>query len=126
MVRSASAPGGAQLGVECGAESALCAGDRNHSTFAKFVRQVEALGVNEIDIWREGDDILHWSSLRGFLQRVRWADMTPPPGTTASIPEWLLSELAGFLKRGEETNAEPFGEDRDRRLSALHPGSLLL
>ena len=52
--------------------------------------------------------------------------MTPPPGTTASIPEWLLSELAGFLKRGEETNAEPFGEDRERMLSALNPGYLLL
>ena len=52
--------------------------------------------------------------------------MTPPPGTTASIPEWLLSELAGFLKRGEETNAEPFDEDRDRMLSALNPGYLLL
>ena len=65
---------------------------------------MEALGVNEIDIWRE--------------------DMTPPPGTTASIPEWLLSELAGFLKRGEETNAEPFDEDQDRILSALNPGYL--
>ena len=70
--------------------------------------------------------IRHRSYLRGFLQPVRWADMTPPPGTTASIPEWLLSELAGFLKRGEETNAEPFDEDRDRMLSALNPGYLLL
>ena len=71
---------------------------RNHSAFAAFVREVEALGINEIDVWRN--------------------DLTPPPGTTAHIPDWLLSELAGFLKRGEELEEG----DEDRVLSALNPG----
>ena len=66
----------------------------NHSAFAAFVRRVESLGISEIDVWRQ--------------------DMTPPPGTTASVPPWLMSELAGFLKRGQE--------QADTLLSALNPG----
>lgn len=66
----------------------------NHSTFAAFVRQVEALGIGEIDVWRQ--------------------DMTPPLGTTASVPPWLMSELAGFLKRGRV--------QADAVLSLLNPG----
>ena len=64
----------------------------NHTAFSAFVREVERLGINEIDVWRQ--------------------DMTPPPGTTASIPDWLLSELVGFLKRGEELEEG----DEDRRM----------
>ena len=52
----------------------------NHITFAAFVREVEAAGMSEIDVWRQ--------------------DMTPPPGTTAAVPPWLIAELAGFLDRG--------------------------
>eukprot|EP01052_Picozoa_sp_SAG31_P047387 SAG31_NODE_9468_length_1273_cov_0.893526_2_plen_156_part_00 len=59
----------------------------NHSAFAAFVREVEALGIEEIDVWRQ--------------------DMTPPPGTTASVPPWLMSELAGFLRRGSNTPVKP-------------------
>ena len=72
----------------------------NHTAFSAFVREVERLGISEIDVWRQ--------------------DMTPPPGTTASIPDWLLSELAGFLKRGEELELEE--GDEDRVLSVLNPG----
>ena len=39
------------------------------------VRDVEAAGITEIDVWRE--------------------DVTPPKGTIPSIPPWLISELAG-------------------------------
>ena len=81
-----------------GLSSVRCRGCRNHSAFAAFVREVEALGINEIDVWRN--------------------DLTPPPGTTAHIPDWLLSELAGFLKRGEELEEG----DEDRVLSVLNPG----
>jgi hypothetical protein len=52
----------------------------NQSSFAAFVRNVEAVGFTEIDVYRQ--------------------DLSPPPGTTPSIPSWLIDELAGFLSRG--------------------------
>lgn len=52
----------------------------NHSAFSAFIRGVEALGVTEIDVYRQ--------------------DMTPPPGTTAAVPDWWITELQGFLSRG--------------------------
>eukprot|EP01043_Picozoa_sp_COSAG02_P044451 COSAG02_NODE_3973_length_5970_cov_1.807529_2_plen_137_part_00 len=82
----------------------------NHSAFATFVREVEALGIQEIDVWRQ--------------------DMTPPPGTNASVPPWLIAELAGFLKRGPHPrvsttlragSADPV-DAHDQWLSVLNPG----
>ena len=37
--------------------------------------------------------------------------VTPPPGTLPSVPPWLISELAGFLKRGEAQEEE--GKDEE-------------
>ena len=53
----------------------------NASTLSAFVDAAEAAGVEEIDVWRQ--------------------DMTPPPGTSADVPEWFIDTMAGFLQRGE-------------------------
>ena len=92
----------------------------NASGLSAFVAEVEALGITEIDVWRQ--------------------DMTPPPGTIPHIPPWFISELAGFLKRGGpdeavvmagqrrevEAQDDQQGEEReaarDRVLSVLNPG----
>jgi hypothetical protein len=48
-------------------------------TLREFLALVEAAGVQELFVWRQ--------------------DMTPPPGTSASIPQWFIDEMAGFLAR---------------------------
>lgn len=68
----------------------------NRTAFAVFVRDVEAAGITEIDIYRQ--------------------DMTPPPGTIPSVPPWLIAELAGFLARGEAAHFTPDGH------GVAHPG----
>ena len=54
----------------------------NQSSFHQFVRDVEALGFQQLDVYR--------------------ADTAPPPGTQAAIPSWFIAELEGFLGRGRE------------------------
>ena len=59
--------------------------------------------------------------------------MTPPPGTVAAVPPWLLSELAGFLARGKAQPGEAAtpaaarmragsSSATDQVLSILNPG----
>jgi hypothetical protein len=45
------------------------------------VRQVEAAGIEEIDIYR--------------------MDRSPPPGTISALAPWMVSELQAFLERGD-------------------------
>jgi hypothetical protein len=52
----------------------------NETSFWQFVHAAEALGYEEIDVYR--------------------ADAAPPPGTSAEIPAWFIDALAGFLERG--------------------------
>eukprot|EP01048_Picozoa_sp_COSAG05_P003807 COSAG05_NODE_185_length_14731_cov_30.866389_4_plen_340_part_00 len=52
----------------------------NKTTFQQFVRDVEALGFEEIDVYR--------------------ADAAPPPDTSAEIPMWFIDALEDFLQRG--------------------------
>ena len=48
--------------------------------FAAFVRDVEAAGIPEIDVYR--------------------FDRDPPQGTVSALAPWIIDELAGFLERG--------------------------
>ena len=49
----------------------------NQTSLHEFLVFVDSLGVRELDIWR--------------------GDITPPPGTTAEVPQWWFDELALFL-----------------------------
>lgn len=59
----------------------------NETMFTQFVADVEAAGMEEIAVWRE--------------------DMTPPSGTTPSIPDWFINALADFVGRGANVLSAP-------------------
>lgn len=54
--------------------------------FAAFVRDVEAAGIPEIDVYR--------------------FDRDPPHGTVSALAPWMIDELAGFLGRGRQALSE--------------------